>query len=264
MLYPIMTTSRELVDLNGIWNFKLDHGTGFEEEWFGRPLQQAIPMPVPASYNDLYEGAEFRDHIGWVWYEREIVVPDHVFTQRMVLRFSSVTHAARVYLNGKLVVEHTGGFTPFEAEINAFASPGKNRPTVAVNNIVDHTTLPVGNYQEEDVPGLGKVVTDTPNFDFFNYAGIQRPVKLYTTPTAYIRDITMTTDVTRTDVLVGYTIDTQADADVHGSILDEAGERVASGTGATGQLSIAAVHLWQPRHAYLYSCVVELWQDGQR
>ena len=55
MLYPIMTTSRELVDLNGIWNFKLDHGTGFEEKWFGRPLQQSIPMPVPASYNDLYE-----------------------------------------------------------------------------------------------------------------------------------------------------------------------------------------------------------------
>ena len=36
MLYPIMNTSRELIDLNGIWNFKLDHGSGFAEEWFGR------------------------------------------------------------------------------------------------------------------------------------------------------------------------------------------------------------------------------------
>ncbi len=173
MLYPIMTTSRELVDLNGIWNFKLDHGTGFAEGWFGRPLQQAIPMPVPASYNDPYEGAEFRDHIGWVWYEREIVVPDHFFTQRMVLRFGSVTHAAKVYVNGQPVVEHNGGFTPFEAEINAFVNSGKNRLTVAVNTIVDHTTLPVGNYQEEDVPGMGKVVTDTPNFDFFKNANIR-------------------------------------------------------------------------------------------
>jgi len=66
-------------------------------------------MPVPASYNDLYEGTEFRDHIGWVWYEREIVVPDHFFTQRIVLRFGSATHAAKVYLNGQLVVEHTDG-----------------------------------------------------------------------------------------------------------------------------------------------------------
>src|SRR5438876_10452180 len=156
----------------------------------------------------------------------------------MLLRFGSVTHAAKVYVNRQLVVEHQGGFTPFEAEINAFASPGKNRLTVAVNNIVDYTTLPVGNYQEEDVPGRGKVVTDTPNFDFFNYAGIQRPVKLYTTPKTYIRDINITTDVTGADGLVGYAIDTQGDAEVHVSIQDETGETVASGIGPTGQLSI--------------------------
>jgi len=263
MLYPLMTTSRELIDLNGIWNFKLDPGRGFEEGWFEHRLQQAIPMPVPASYNDLYEGEEFRDHIGWVWYEREIVVPQHFFNQRIVLRFGSVTHAAKVYLNGQFVVEHTGGFTPFEAEINAFIKSGKNRLTVAVNNIVDHTTLPVGKYREEDVPGLGKVVTDTPNFDFFNYAGIQRPVKLYTTPKTYIHDITITTDITGTGGLVGYTIDTKGDAEVHVSIQDEAGETVASGNGPTGQLLIKDVHLWQPLHAYLYTCVVELWQQGQ-
>src|SRR5438270_1897170 len=264
MLYPIMTTSRELVDLNGSWNFQLDDGTGFEEKWFGRPLQQAIPMPVPASYNDLYEGAEFRDHIGGAWYEREVVFPDHFFAQRIVLRFGSVTHAARVYLNGQLVVEHTGGFTPFEAEINAFVNSGKNRLTVAVHTIVVYATLPVGNYQEEDVPGLGKVGTDTPNFDFFNDAGIQRPVKHYTTPKTNIRAITLTTEVQGTNAQVGYTIETEGAAEVRVSILDETGERVASGTGATGQLSIADVHLWQPRHAYLYSCVVELWQQGQR
>ncbi len=263
MLYPIMTTTRELVDLNGIWNFKLDHGVGFAEEWFGRSLQETVPMPVPASYNDLYEGTEFRDHIGWVWYEREIVVPDHFFTQRIVLRFGSTTHAAKVYINGQFVVEHKGGFTPFEAEINAFASLGKNRLTVAVHNIVDHTTLPVGNYQEEDVPGRGKVVTDTPNFDFFNYAGIQRPVKLYTTPTTYIRDITMTTEVNGTNARVGYSIEAEGEAEVHVSIQDETGETVARGTGPTGQLSIEGVHLWQPLRAYLYTCVVELWQQGQ-
>ncbi len=263
MLYPIMTTSRELIDLNGIWNFKLDPGAGLAERWFERPLQEAVPMPVPASYNDLYEGTEFRDHIGWVWYEREIVIPPHFFAQRIVLRFGSVTHTARVYLNGQPVVEHKGGFTPFEAEINAFAHPGKNRLTVAVNNIVDHTTLPVGNYQEEDVPGLGKVVTDTPNFDFFNYAGIQRPVKLYTTPSTCIRDITITTDVHGSNAQVGYTIETEGEAEVRISIQDETGEIVAISTGPTGRFSINDVHLWQPRHAYLYTCVVELWQHGQ-
>jgi beta-glucuronidase len=263
MLYPIMTTSRELHDLNGIWKFKLDHGTGFADEWFARPLWKAVPMPVPASYNDLYPGTEFRDHVGWAWYEREIVILPHFLTQRLVLRFGSVTHQAIVYINGQLVVEHQGGFTPFEAQINAFVTSGKNRLTVAVNNIVDHTTLPAGNYQEEDVPGLGKVVTDTPNFDFFNYAGIQRPVKLYTTPTTYIRDITVTTEVEGTNARVGYAIETEGEAEIQVFLHDATGKRVAGGIGASGQLTIDNVQLWQPLRAYLYICVVELWRHGR-
>ncbi|MFL5661104.1 MAG: beta-glucuronidase, partial [Ktedonobacteraceae bacterium] len=105
---------------------------------------------------------------------------------------------------------------------------------------------------------------DTPNFDFFNYAGIQRPVKLYTTPNTYIRDITLTTEIQGTNARVGYAIETEGAAEVRVSIHDETGETVASGTGQTGQLSIEHVHLWQPLHAYLYTCVVELWKDGKR
>ncbi len=288
MLYPIMTTSRELIDLNGIWNFKLDHGVGFEEEWFRLPLQETMPMPVPASYNDLYEDVAIRDHIGWVWYEREIIIPQRIFEQRMVLRFGSVTHGAKVYINGQLVKEHKGGFTPFEFEINPFVKSGKNRLTVAVNNIVDYSTLPVGNYREETLPDGGKAVTDMPNFDFFNYAGIQRPVKLYTTPTIYIRDITVTTEVqgagawvkygvdvdnragtanallyAKQSAWAKYSLDGEVMADIRVFVQDEAGDVVAQGTGSVGQISIEDVHLWQPRHSYLYTLVVEVWQHDQ-
>ena len=33
MLYPIITESRQLIDLNGIWRFKLDKGNNLTEEW---------------------------------------------------------------------------------------------------------------------------------------------------------------------------------------------------------------------------------------
>ena len=36
MLYPVQTQSRGLMDLSGIWDFKLDDGNGFEEKWFER------------------------------------------------------------------------------------------------------------------------------------------------------------------------------------------------------------------------------------
>lgn len=42
MLYPILTQSRGLMDLSGVWAFKLDDGRGFEEKWYERPLESAM------------------------------------------------------------------------------------------------------------------------------------------------------------------------------------------------------------------------------
>ena len=64
----------------------------------------------------------------------------------MVLRFGSVTHTAKVWLNGQLIAQHKGGFTPFEADVTALLRPGETvLLTVACDNRVNHGTLPVGN-----------------------------------------------------------------------------------------------------------------------
>ena len=49
-------------------------------------------MPVPASYNDITQDPTLRDFIGWVWYEREAMVPARWITDegiRVVLRVGS-------------------------------------------------------------------------------------------------------------------------------------------------------------------------------
>ncbi|GIP14764.1 beta-glucuronidase [Paenibacillus montaniterrae] len=258
MLYPIVTDTRAVIDLNGIWKFKLDQGEGFANNW-QLGLSDTVSMSVPASYNDIGITAEIRNHVGWVWYEREFSMPAALASERVVLRFGSATHAAKVYVNGELAVEHKGGFTPFEAEINHLLRKGSNRLTVAVNNIVDGTTLPVGTYLETEVEGIGKVAKNGANFDFFNYAGLHRPVKLYTTPKTFIRDITV---VTALDGSVQYQVETAA-ADVAVSVIDEAGAIVAQSTGVQGTVVIPNVSLWEPLHAYLYTLRVELSAEGE-
>lgn len=110
MLYPILNLSRVLIDLSGIWDFKLDNGDGFKDKWFERKLEQPITIAVPASYNDQKEGIDFRDHYGYVFYQREMSIPKTIENERIVLRFGAVTHFAKVYLNGKFVTEHKGDF----------------------------------------------------------------------------------------------------------------------------------------------------------
>lgn len=260
MLYPILTDTRTVLDLNGIWTFKLDHGTGFDQHWESSPLPSQTRMAVPSSYNDIGVVQEIRQHIGRVWYERDFVIPAVLSEERIVLRFGSATHAANVYVNGTPVAEHIGGFTPFEAEICSVLKPGTNRLTVAVDNIVNEKTLPVGRHTIEHTEGFGTTETNTPNFDFFNYAGIHRPVKIYTTPKQFIQDVTI---IPQTTGEIAYRVTSSGSADVRVRIVDEDGVTVAEQSGSEGTAVIPSVTLWEPLKAYLYTMRIELLEESR-
>ena len=263
MLYPVFSESRLLMDLSGMWDFKLDDGNGLNEGWYKGPLKDPLSMPVPASYNDLSEGVNFRDHCGWVFYQRMIAVPSYIRKkQRVVLRCDAVTHHAKVFLNGKELCAHSGGFLPFEVEITDEIKDGENLLTIAVDNRIDYTTLPVGG--EAPMMGGGNNGAkqgNIPNFDFFNYAGITRPVRIYTTPKTYIDDVTLTASIA--DPLADTVqADLHWDMEIKGESADSAncsikvfdndGSVVAEGNGKTGTVTLNDANLWQPRNAYLY------------
>ncbi len=190
MIYPKITKSRMVFDLNGIWDFRfLEEG----EEYGGKNQEgeEFLPMPVPSSYNDIYPGRDFADHVGNMLYTRTFTVTGEMLKNRLFLRFASVTHYAEVWLNGSLLGEHKGGFLPFAFEITKAVHPGENDLAVVVNNIVDYTTLPTGSIIRRKFPGLEDEVQNFPHFDFYNYSGIMRPVCLYTTPSAYLEDISI-------------------------------------------------------------------------
>lgn len=224
-------------------------------------------MAVPSSYNDLKEGEDFREHYGWVFYQRTISVPAFMRTQRVMLRMAAVTHIAKVYLNDQLICEHKGGFLPFEVQLNEYLKDGENLLTIAVDNRIDYSTLPVGSESGSGLLGGGMFASkeskkrNYPNFDFFNYCGITRPVKIYTTPNAYIADVALTSEVDGTAAQVAYEIETVGEGEPHILIRTRSGEVVAQGTGAKGTLTIENVTLWQPLKAYLYEVEVTFGED---
>ena len=55
-----------------------------------------MDMPVPSSYNDVTQDASIRDHIGWVWYQREFFVPARWKTYPVSVRFGSANYYAIV------------------------------------------------------------------------------------------------------------------------------------------------------------------------
>lgn len=200
MLYPIENRVREVKNLSGIWKFKVDtNNTGIAEKWYESPLKDTIPMAVPASYNDLFTEEEIKEHVGYVWYEKEFIIPKSWEDQRIVVRFGSATHHATVYVDGIEVVHHKGGFLPFEADITEMMESSDketHRITVALSNVLDWTCIPCGEVIHQDGPKYPENFHfQETYFDFYNYSGIHRPVKLYTTPKKYIKDIVIKTEV---------------------------------------------------------------------
>jgi beta-glucuronidase len=270
MLYPIENHVREVKCLDGIWNFKIDHhNQGMTEKWYKAPLQNTMPMAVPSSYNDLLADVADKEHVGYVWYETFFVLPASWVEKHVVLRFGSATHHAVCWLNGHEIVRHKGGFLPFEADITQIAactSPGTVlRLTVALSNILDWTCLPSGEVVTKEGPGYpeGYHYQDT-FFDFYNYAGLHRPVKLYATPQRYFSDIVVET-VLHPDHQVADIKFRVAGTDTIQSVqvLDAEGNIVAQAAGSSAQSSLRLEHptLWQPGRGYLYALRIEGKED---
>jgi beta-glucuronidase len=262
MLAPRDTSTRERKSLNGLWRFALDAaGAGRDEGWVnGLPAGQE--MPVPASYNDVFPDAQLHDHIGDAWYETSVRVPAGWDGERIVLRFDSATHRAVVWVNGTEVVEHEGGYTPFEADVTDVVEPGAEARVVAVvNNVLTWQSIPPG-YVEETPDGPRQRYFH----DFFNYAGLHRSVWLYTTPRAHVSDVTVVTGLDGSTGTVDYEIQTVGadDLDVHVTLTDAEGAEVAHASGSAGRLSVADVHPWQPGEGCLYELRVELRVHGAR
>ena len=260
MLYPVLNAKRKRYSLDGVWNFKQgEYVPGVDPRLSTEDL-----MVVPSSFNDVAVESEKRYFIGDNWYERTFAVPSFESDEELVLRFGSVTHQAKVYVNGQLLGEHIGGFTPFEVRIPEELTRKKELLiSVCANNILDHTTLPVGNYSEEKLPDgtVKKKVSE--NFDFFNYAGIQRPVQLLVLPKARIEDIVVTYDVHENDVTVRVTVEHTANGGTSKvTLLDENGEVVAKGE-AESELEIVNVRRWEVLDAYLYTAKVELFAGDE-
>jgi beta-glucuronidase len=124
-------------------------------------------LAVPGDWNTQRQ--ELYYYEGTVWYRKRFdykLENEH----RLFLHFAAVNYEAIVFLNGKELGKHVGGFTPFNFEITGLVKPGENSVVVKVDN----KRIPEG------VPTI--------NTDWWNYGGITRQVNLIETPGTFIRD----------------------------------------------------------------------------
>jgi beta-glucuronidase len=253
-----------VLDTSGLWRFQLDpQEEGEAQGWF-RALPAPRMIPVPCSWNDLFEDA--KDYLGLAWYQTDLWVPSGWRDRRVFLRVGSANYAARVWVNGALVAEHLGGHLPFEAEVTAALA--WDRPSTVSISVENKQLL--GRVPPGPGPagaGVAGVVGGYPatTYDFFPYAGLHRPVVLHAAPAAaHIEDVTAITQIEGRDGVVEVRVAASGGYAGAGRVrLGEVEAELAFRAGtAEASLRVASARLWSPRDPHLYPLAVAL-TDGQ-
>lgn len=196
----INTENRKNISLNGNWHYIIDpYENGFydyrfkerneadPEAYWNRPIVNNPSDRVEHSYSDEYslkvpgdwnsQDPVFKYYEGSVWYQREFDISESQAFQRAFLYFGAVNYEAHVYLNGKKLGMHKGGFTPFNFEIpKNLLKPKGNFLVVKVDN----------KRHADEIP--------TVNTDWWNFGGITRDVKLLLLPENFVQQFTLQLD----------------------------------------------------------------------
>lgn len=197
-------------------------------------------LAVPGDWNT--QRPELYYYEGTVWYRTLFNFTPEV-GRRQYVYFGAVNYEAKVYLNGKLLGTHVGGFTPFNFEVTGQLLEGRNSLVVKVDN----------RRKPEAVP--------TVNADWWNFGGITRQVSLVSVPASYIRDYMVQLDKSNTRLIKGWVqLDGAQQAEKVVVNIPELAISKAVVTNDKGyaafEIPLKKVILWEPENPKLYAVEV--------
>ncbi|MBP5770839.1 MAG: beta-galactosidase [Bacteroidaceae bacterium] len=245
---PLLTRN-EWQNLNGLWNYAISEAEDLRPDEFDGQI--LVPYPLESSLSGVARKLR-RGQV--LWYERSFQVPSAWKGRDVLLHFGAVDHEAVVYVNGRRVAEHVGGYTAFCVNITPQLRAGENKLTVRVVDNSDERTQPVGK-QRLHPGGNGSIW-------YTSVSGIWQTVWIEPVSRQYIADIRTTPDLDGQRFVVDVkTIGTAASTDQVEVELSFAGRVVVKATSPAGQRVILPVkkpQLWTPDTPNRYQMTVSL------
>jgi len=199
-------------------------------------------MNIPGDWNTQSDKLFYYE--GTIWFKKSFSYKKKKGDNRLYLYFGAVNYQAEVYLNGKKLGTHIGGFTPFNFEVTSLVKEKDNFVVVKVDN----------KRKKEAVPTL--------NTDWWNYGGITRDVSLVEVPSNFIKDYTIQLDPDNKNKIKGYVKfggSETANKKIRISIpvLDLAKEFISNEEGnAVISINSDKIRYWSAKDPYLYKVII--------
>lgn len=252
--YPRPQLTRDAwQNLNGEWQFAA--AKSGDKPPVGKQLDEKILVPYPVE--SQLSGIE--RHEDRMWYRRTFTVPKGWKVgdgKRLQLNFGAVDWQSEVYVNGKKVADHKGGYDKFSADITDALKPGRTQELIV--GVYDPTDAQGG-----ENPPVGKQRLDPSGIWYTPSSGIWQTVWMEPVAADHAADLKITPDVKASTA----TVEAKGVRDgvpVTATAYDGK-RRVATASGVTGApltLKIDKAHLWSPDDPFLYNLKVNVGKDS--
>ena len=230
---------KDWLNLNGIWEYQ--PGAASDAVPFGTKLKSEIlvPFPVESALSGVME------HHDRLWYRRSFTVPDGWQGRNVILHFGAVDFESEVFINGKSVGVHRGGYDPFSYDITPFLKPGGDQELIVrVFDATDNAGEP-----------RGKQTLISHDVDYTCTTGIWQTVWLEPVAPDGVKSLNIVPDIDNGHVIVTVqTYRSMDDEQVTVQVKDGASV-LGSATGAPSielMLSVPNAKLWSPDQPFLY------------
>lgn len=244
--------------LNGEWEFEFDFGvTGKERKMFENG-EFSNKITVPFCPESKLSGIEYKDFMNCVWYRRKVTLEKEFYENRRVfINFGAVDYKATLYINGKYVGEHFGGFSSFSFEITDYISDGENVFVVSAEDDSRDPRIPSGKQSR---------IFHSVGCDYTRTTGIWQTVWLESTPKDYIKSVKITPSYSAKSVKITADVNAEKTSEMTAEVFFD-NEKIAEKTvpviwnTADFYIETDNPHAWSFTDPALYDVVFTLGDD---
>ena len=277
--YPVEGSGRIVYNFNEGWRFWLGDMAGADATAFDDSTWEVVCAP----HIDRLEPSEAsgcRNYQGVCWYRKSFVVPEAMLGKNVIVHFEAIMGKQWVYVNGRLVKEHFGGYLPITIDLTAQGVKAGDQCVIAVK---------ADNSDDKNYPP-GKPQTQ---LDFTYHGGMYRDVWLIGRSPVHISDAIERNQVAGGGVFLHYANISEKKADVFINVelenlsaitvsptvlvrIKDADGKVIKTLKQTKSVAgyspftfhlppstISSPHLWSPEDPYLYHVEI-LVMDGKK
>jgi galactose mutarotase-like enzyme len=235
--------------LNGRWDYAIrDSGASAPARASRFDGTILVPFPIESQLSGVRRAVTDRERL---WYRRRFRVAATSQGTRWLLHFGAVDWAAVVYVNGRRIGEHRGGYDPFSFDITAALRPAGDQELVV--SVWDPT--------DRGDQSRGKQVLKPASIWYTAVTGIWQTVWLEPVPATYVSELQITPDVDAGTVTIRAVV-SGAEPGARLRAVARAGDRViAHGEGAAEAplaLRLPQARLWSPDDPFLYGLSISL------